>query len=122
VATPSWCGSWTGWQFTAAVSVAIYDTVLADDGAGDWPAWALHYEAGLAAYRDRRWDEAERHFAAAAAERAGGDAPSQLFIERCRASIAAPPGADWTPVAVRWRIARLPMHQLPARGRISLGP
>ena len=82
--------------------VAIYELLaMADDSLGDRPAWALHYEAGLAAYRDRRWDEAERHFAAAAAERAGDDAPSQLFIERCRALIAAPPGADWTPVAIQ---------------------
>jgi adenylate cyclase len=82
--------------------VAIYELLaMADDGVADWPAWALQYEAGLAAYRDRRWGEAERHFAAAAAERAGGDEPSQLFIERCRALIADPPGADWTLVAVQ---------------------
>jgi adenylate cyclase len=82
--------------------VAIYELfAMADDGVGDWPAWALHYEAGLAAYRDRHWAEAERHFATAAAERAGGDAPSQLFIERCRALAAEPPGAEWTPVAIQ---------------------
>ena len=82
--------------------VAIYELLaMADDGLGDWPAWALQYEAGLAAYRDRRWDEAERHFGAAAAERAGGDVPSQLFIERCRAFAADPPGAEWTPVAIQ---------------------
>jgi adenylate cyclase len=82
--------------------VAIYELLgMADDGPGDWHAWALHFEAGLAAYGERRWDEAERHFAAAAAERAGGDMPSQLFIERCRALIADPPGADWTPVAIQ---------------------
>jgi adenylate cyclase len=82
--------------------VAIYELLgMADDSLGDWHAWALHYEAGLAAYGDRHWDEAERHFAAAAAERAGGDVPSQLFIERCRALAADPPGADWTPVAIQ---------------------
>src|SRR5262245_43941603 len=81
--------------------VAIYELLaMAGDGVGDWPAWALHYEAGLAAYRDRRWEEAERHFATAAAERAGGDAPSQLFIERCRALAAETAGAKWTPVAI----------------------
>jgi adenylate cyclase len=82
--------------------VAIYELLgMADDGGGDRPAWALHYEAGLAAYRDRSWDEAERHFAAAAAERVGGDVPSQLFIERCRALIADPPGGDWAPLAIQ---------------------
>jgi len=82
--------------------VAIYELLaMVEEGAGDWPDWAVHYEAGLTAYRDRRWAEAERHFAAAAAGRAGGDAPSQLFIERCRALAADPPGADWTPVAIQ---------------------
>lgn len=82
--------------------VAIYELLaMADDGGGDWADWALHYEAGLAAYRDRRWAEAERHFATAAAARAGGDPPSQLFIERSRALAANPPGADWTPVAIQ---------------------
>jgi len=82
--------------------VAIYELLaMADDGVGDWPGWALHYEAGLGAYRERRWEEAARYFATAAAERAGGDTPSQFFIERCRALATEPPGADWTPVAVQ---------------------
>jgi adenylate cyclase len=81
--------------------VAIYELLaMTDEGPADWPEWAVHYEAGLAAYRDRRWAEAERHFTASA-ERAGGDAPSQLFIERCRALVADPPDADWTPIAIQ---------------------
>lgn len=81
--------------------VAIYELwAMADDGAGNQPERVMHYEAGLAAYRDRRWAEAAQHFAAAE-EGAGGDAPSRLFIERCRALIADPPGADWTPVAIQ---------------------
>jgi len=80
--------------------VAIYELLaMTADGLGDRPDWVARYEAGLADYRDRRWPEAERHFAAA--ERARGDAPSRLFIERCRALIADPPGADWTPVAIQ---------------------
>jgi adenylate cyclase len=82
--------------------VAIYELLaMADDGIGARPDWALRYEAGLAAYRDRRWAEAERHFMAVKTERAGGDPPSQLFVERCRALIAEPPGADWTPLAIQ---------------------
>jgi adenylate cyclase len=81
--------------------VAIYELLaMADDGAGDRPDWVARYEAGLADYRARRWPEAERCFAAAAA-RPGGDAPARLFVERCRVLIAAPPGADWTPVAIQ---------------------
>ena len=76
-------------------------SAMADDGLGDRPDWVAPYEAGLAAYRDRRWSEAERHFAAADAARPDGDGPSRLFVERCRELIAAPPGADWTPVAIQ---------------------
>jgi len=82
--------------------VAIYELLaMADDGLGDRPDWVAPYEAGLAAYRDRRWLEAERHFAAADAARPDGDGPSRLFVERCRELIAVPPGADWTPVAIQ---------------------
>ncbi len=82
--------------------VAIYELLaMAADAHGDRLDWVAHYETGLAAYRDRRWPEAERHFAAADAARPEGDAPSRLFVERCRALIAAPPGADWTPVAIQ---------------------
>ena len=33
--------------------------------------------------------------------RPGGDAPSRIFIERCRELIANPPGPDWSPIAVQ---------------------
>jgi adenylate cyclase len=81
--------------------VAIYELLaMAGDGPADRPDWAVAYEAGLAAYSDRRWSEAERHFMTAD-ERADSDPPSRLFLERCRALIADPPGADWTPVAIQ---------------------
>jgi adenylate cyclase len=82
--------------------VAIYELLaMADDGLGGRPRWVAPYESGLAAYRDRHWPEAEQHFAAADAGRPNGDGPSRLFVERCRELIAAPPGADWTPVAIQ---------------------
>jgi adenylate cyclase len=82
--------------------VAIYELLaMADDGLGNRPDWAAPYEAGLAAYRERRWPEAERQFAAANAVRPEGDGPSRLFGERCRELIAAPPGADWSPIAIQ---------------------
>jgi adenylate cyclase len=81
--------------------VAIYELLaMAGDGLADRPDWVVDYEAGLAAYRDRRWSDAERHFTSAD-ERRGGDSPSRLFIERCHALIADPPGAEWTPVAIQ---------------------
>ena len=81
--------------------VAIYELLaMAGDGLADRPDWVVAYEAGLAAYGDRRWSEAERHFMTADG-RAGGDPPSRLFLERCRTLIADPPGADWTPIAIQ---------------------
>ena len=51
-----------------------------------------HFAAGLAHYRDRRWKEAADAFAAAAAM---GDAPAQVFAERCQHYRADPPPPDW---------------------------
>jgi adenylate cyclase len=79
--------------------IAIYE-LLAMTGAPERFAWVKDYEAGLAAYRARRWEEATHLFTAANAAHDGGDRPSQIFIERCRALLINPPGADWTPVAV----------------------
>jgi adenylate cyclase len=82
--------------------MAIYELLaMADDVGGLDRAWVESYEAGLAAYADRRWPEAERSFAAADAARVGGDPPSHLLIERCRSLMRDPPGPDWTPVAVQ---------------------
>jgi adenylate cyclase len=82
--------------------MAIYELLaMAEDTGGDDRAWVAAYEAGLAAYANRRWSEAERSFAAADAARDGGDPPSRLLIERCRGFTRDPPGADWTPVAVQ---------------------
>jgi adenylate cyclase len=71
--------------------IAIYELL----GMADMPyvgraAWIESYEAGLAAYDQRNWPEALRLFAAAAATRPGGDRPSDIFGERCRARLADP--------------------------------
>jgi adenylate cyclase len=53
-----------------------------------------HYADGLAAYRARRWDEAEAAFKAALAADPN-DGPTMVFIERMRSCRANPPAADW---------------------------
>jgi len=63
-------------------------------------AWVEDYESGLVAYRERRWDEAERHFLVANAAREGNDRPSLILAERCRALLANAPGPEWSPVTV----------------------
>jgi class 3 adenylate cyclase len=53
-----------------------------------------HYAVGLAAYRQRRWDDAERAFAAAL-DAVPGDGPSMAFKARVEAFRQTPPAADW---------------------------
>ncbi|MCA6099327.1 adenylate/guanylate cyclase domain-containing protein [Bradyrhizobium australafricanum] len=52
------------------------------------------YADGLAAYRERRWDDAEQAFAAALAA-APGDGPSIAMNARVAAFMQDPPAADW---------------------------
>ena len=83
-----------------AEGIAIYELLaMAADGR-DRLTWTSAYEAGLAAYRERRFADAIEAFSAVDAARAGGDRPSAIFVERCRALLAEPPAADWTHVAV----------------------
>lgn len=52
------------------------------------------YSEGLAAYRARRWDEAEAAFNAAL-EIAPGDGPSQALLSRVKTMEKDPPAANW---------------------------
>jgi adenylate cyclase len=81
--------------------VAIYELLDApDDGpAPPPPDWVRDYEAGLALYRERRWDEAIPRFESVIAAR-GSDRASEIFIARCRALLVNPPPADWRWVTV----------------------
>ena len=58
---------------------------------------AQHFQQGLAAYRERHWNEAMRSFRQGL-ERVPGDAPSQLFIARCNHFLEFPPPDDWNGV------------------------
>ncbi|MBR1151624.1 adenylate/guanylate cyclase domain-containing protein [Bradyrhizobium sp. JYMT SZCCT0428] len=52
------------------------------------------YSKGLAAYRERRWDDA-RHAFSAGLEAVPGDGPSRVFIKRIGEFQENPPAADW---------------------------
>ncbi|MBR1143304.1 adenylate/guanylate cyclase domain-containing protein [Bradyrhizobium sp. AUGA SZCCT0431] len=52
------------------------------------------YSKGLAAYRERRWDDA-RHAFSAGLDAVPGDGPSRAFIKRISEFQANPPAADW---------------------------
>jgi class 3 adenylate cyclase/CHASE2 domain-containing sensor protein len=55
------------------------------------------FNAGIAAFRDRNWQEALALFHAAQAID-DEDRPSQIYIERCEVFIITPPPSDWTGV------------------------
>jgi adenylate cyclase len=73
----------------------IYD-ILGRKGALTAEKTALRerFSEGLAAYRDRRWDEARLSFLAALAA-VPGDGPSLAFIRRIDGFALAPPAEDW---------------------------
>jgi adenylate cyclase len=78
--------------------LAIYELLAMSEDAAV-PEWVRSYEAGLAAYEDRRWPDAVRLFEATAACR-GGDRPSKILLKRCRACLADPPPDDWIPISI----------------------
>jgi adenylate cyclase len=79
--------------------IEIYELVATAAPGSSTPAWVDTYEAGLAAYLERDWKRAESLFEMASQSR-GGDRPSAIMIERCRAYDREPPSKAWTGVAV----------------------
>ena len=52
------------------------------------------YNLGLAAYKQRKWDEAIRNFEEAL-RIYPGDGPSELYLERSKNYLETPPPDDW---------------------------
>ncbi len=57
-----------------------------------------HFEAGLRAYREQRWDEATARFDQALSA-SPNDYPSELHLDRIRRFRNNPPGANWKGIA-----------------------
>jgi adenylate cyclase len=57
-------------------------------------AWLARWEDAVAAYRARRFAEARDAFAALGAERPA-DEPCRVYLARCEAFLAEPPGEGW---------------------------
>lgn len=74
--------------------VTIYEPFNADYFTGGEFAFIPPFEQGLAAYRARRFDEAVARFEQTLTIKPR-DNPSLLYMERCRALLAAPPPEDW---------------------------
>jgi adenylate cyclase len=81
-------------------ATAIYELLAMAEAESPPAPWVARYEAGLAAYRARHWNEAIAAFEAAIAGRPGGDAPAALLLARCRQFLIDPPPADWAAVTV----------------------
>jgi adenylate cyclase len=82
--------------------VAIYELLgMSEDrpacGALDWIG---AYEAGLAAYRERRWERAAELFRETRRLKGGADGPAEVMLARCAEFAAAPPAPDWMGVSV----------------------
>jgi adenylate cyclase len=70
--------------------------------AAERDRWALaieRFHGGLAAYRERRWDEALACFRRVLEIRPD-DAPAALYVERCGALLEAPPPPNWDGITV----------------------
>jgi len=88
--------------FGRTEGMAVHELLAMADGADAAAfAWVIDYEAGIDAYGRRDFRGALQLFEAVEAARSGGDAPSSIFIERCRQLIATPPGPDWSRIAVQ---------------------
>jgi adenylate cyclase len=81
--------------------VAVYEVLGYLDGAAqpDLGDLLQRFNDGLSAYRARDWRAAIAAFDAARALR-HGDAPSEMYIERCRHYLETPPEAGWDGVWV----------------------
>jgi class 3 adenylate cyclase len=82
--------------------LALFELVGATESlSGDEQAFLQRWSEALACYRARDFDAAEDRFAACLAERPG-DAPSALYLERCRAFRSTPPDDGWDWVHELW--------------------
>lgn len=79
----------------------IYELLALSNGKVPDELWRFLdvYAAGLAYYRDRRWEEARKTFEEALLYRPG-DYPSRMYIERAAEYTLHPPPDDWNGVLV----------------------
>jgi adenylate cyclase len=79
--------------------VRIFEILAPASERDQWASLVARSNAGMLAYRQRRWDEALAAFDAVLAERPD-DGPATLYVGRCRAMLAQPPPPEWDGVTV----------------------
>ena len=75
--------------------VVIYELLGKGRATGMAEALIAEFQAGLAAYKAQRWDEAIAHFARVRQEIKPNDLASGMYIQRCETMAKAPPGEGW---------------------------
>jgi class 3 adenylate cyclase len=76
-------------------SQPVYEIMGRGGGlTGQQIALRTRYAEGLAAYRERRWEDARKSFTAAL-EADAADGPSLAMLKRIDGFVAVPPGVDW---------------------------
>lgn len=79
--------------------VRIFEILAPAEELERWMPLVERFNAGIAAYRARQWNEAIAAFSAVLAERPD-DGPSLLYLERCRGMLETPPAPNWDGVTV----------------------
>lgn len=75
--------------------VAIYELIaMREKATENQVALAQRFEAGMALYRERKWDEAMRKFEEVYLI-APNDGPTRVLIDRCRRYKESPPEEEW---------------------------
>lgn len=79
--------------------VRIYEILAAASAAAEWNEILRQFDAGLTAYRAKRWSDAEGIFEQLLRLRPD-DGPADLYLRRSRKLRREPPEADWVPVTI----------------------
>ncbi|HVN87092.1 MAG TPA: adenylate/guanylate cyclase domain-containing protein [Candidatus Binatia bacterium] len=79
--------------------VRIFEVLGIASERDQWASLVERFNAGVYAYRERRWDDAIRAFAMILDERPD-DGPARLYLGRCRGMLESPPAPDWDGVTV----------------------
>src|SRR5262249_36007576 len=79
--------------------VRIFELLGTGNDREQWAAVIERFNAALEAFRERRWVDAQETFAAILRDRPT-DGPSRLYMGRCQAMMATPPGPEWDGVTV----------------------
>ena len=79
--------------------VRIFEVLGVAAATASWGPLVDQFHAAIAAYRARQWADALRLLEAVRVQYPH-DGPSRLYMERCQALLAAPPGPEWDAVTV----------------------